>query len=168
MNCINKQLVSELAQLILHDELWPQKYSAQEVARKCDMKLDRRSVPFATQSLHSPFWKSSHVVVMYSVTYSENRLSYGLWSFPRLSAIIGVCETSSNAYCSQKFSWQHCQVWASISVAALYEIGNTSVDCPQQSRAYKSSLVSCICTCLCEPRKIDISNSWINSIFYMR
>ena len=40
----------------------------------------------------------------------RNRLSYGLWSFPRVSAIIGVCETSSNACCSQKFSWLHCQV----------------------------------------------------------
>ena len=25
----------------------------------------------------------------------KNRLSYGLWSFPRVSAIIGVCETSN-------------------------------------------------------------------------
>ena len=49
------------------------------------MKLYRISVPFVMQSLHARFWKRFHVLVMYSVTYSVNRLmDYGLWSFPRL------------------------------------------------------------------------------------
>ena len=69
---MHKQTVSELAQLILH--------SAQEVARKCDMKLDRRSVSFFTQSAFvvlKVLKKVSCGRNVFSDIFRES--SYGLW-----------------------------------------------------------------------------------------